>query len=289
MALKITAGVLGVNNGGTGKTTIESGEVLVGNGTLPITTVSRDGIDTRSTFPPTSHTHGNITNAGAIGTTAGLMIQTTTSGVLTALAAGTTSQYLRGDGTWQTVTMPSGLTAGSTNSGYLNYSGTTRTAGQLYGGTTAAASTTRLNYDGYFYATRVYNAVFNDYAEYFEKGENVEAGDVIMKAPGSNKYIKSAAAYEKKVVGVFSDSYGHLLGGTGEEDDEKNFIPIGLAGRVAVKVVGQIAEGDLLTTSNIAGVAMRSEQYTPGTIIGKALESYDSKEIGKIQMLIMNI
>lgn len=49
-----------------------------------------------------SHTHGNITNAGAIGTTANLVIQTTTSGVLTAKTAGTTSQYLRGDGSWAT-------------------------------------------------------------------------------------------------------------------------------------------------------------------------------------------
>lgn len=48
---------------------------------------------------PTAHTHGNITNVGAIGSTSGLMIKTTTSGVLTTLAAGTTAQYLRGDGT----------------------------------------------------------------------------------------------------------------------------------------------------------------------------------------------
>ena len=40
---------------------------------------------------PTSHTHGNITNAGAIGSTANLPIITTTSGVLTTGAFGTTS------------------------------------------------------------------------------------------------------------------------------------------------------------------------------------------------------
>jgi len=40
---------------------------------------------------PTSHTHGNITNAGAIGSTANLPIITTTSGVLTAGAFGTGS------------------------------------------------------------------------------------------------------------------------------------------------------------------------------------------------------
>ena len=38
---------------------------------------------------PTSHVHGNITNAGAIGTTADLPVKTTTSGVLTVGAFGT--------------------------------------------------------------------------------------------------------------------------------------------------------------------------------------------------------
>jgi len=40
---------------------------------------------------PTSHTHGNLTNAGAIGTAASLPIITTTSGVLATGAFGTTS------------------------------------------------------------------------------------------------------------------------------------------------------------------------------------------------------
>jgi hypothetical protein len=49
-----------------------------------------------------SHTHGNITNDGKIGSTSGLMIKTTTNGVLTTLAAGSSGQFLRYDGTWDT-------------------------------------------------------------------------------------------------------------------------------------------------------------------------------------------
>lgn len=44
-----------------------------------------------STFAPSAHTHGNITNAGAIGSTTGLPIVTTASGVLTAGSFGTTA------------------------------------------------------------------------------------------------------------------------------------------------------------------------------------------------------
>lgn len=51
---------------------------------------------------PTSHTHGNITNDGKIGTTTGLMIKTTTGGALTALAQGSAGQFLQHDGTWGT-------------------------------------------------------------------------------------------------------------------------------------------------------------------------------------------
>ena len=64
---------------------------------------------------PLSHTHGNISNSGAIGTTAGLMVKTTTSGALTTLAAGSTGQYLQHDGTWSiptgTYSLPTATTS----------------------------------------------------------------------------------------------------------------------------------------------------------------------------------
>lgn len=156
---------------------------------------------------------------------------------------------------------------------------------------TAPSGSTRLNYNGYFYATRVYNAVYNDYAEYFEKGDTVvEPGDVIMcSEDNDNEYVKSNGAYNNLVVGVCSDSYGHILGGEGKESDDDNFIPLGLSGRVRVKVIGDVKKGDLLVTSDIPGVAMKSEQYIPGTVIGKALESHTGNQINRIKMLIMNI
>jgi hypothetical protein len=51
-----------------------------------------------STFAPSSHTHGNITNAGAIGATSGLPVITTTSGVLTVGAFGVSAgQFCQGN------------------------------------------------------------------------------------------------------------------------------------------------------------------------------------------------
>ena len=54
-----------------------------------------------STFTPTAHTHGNVSNDGKIGSTAGLIIKTGTSGLLEALAAGSSGQFLGHDVTWK--------------------------------------------------------------------------------------------------------------------------------------------------------------------------------------------
>lgn len=188
------------------------------------------------------------------------------------------------------VSIPTGKTAGVNEVGFINYNGTTKTAGQLYGGTTSitapTSTTTKLAFDGDFYATRVYNAVFNDYAEYFEKGENLEPGDVVSLDPITNKYKKSNGEYDQYVVGVYSDDYGHCLGGNGDENDSENFVPLGMAGRVRVKVVGNIKKGDLLVSSKLNGVATVGSKT--GCIIGKALEDYSSNEVNRIKMLILN-
>lgn len=84
-----------------------------------------DVTDKPSTFAPSSHAHGNISNGGAIGSTAGLIVKTGTSGIITTLAAGTTSQFLRGDGTWATpadsTTLAGlGITASAAELNYVN-------------------------------------------------------------------------------------------------------------------------------------------------------------------------
>jgi hypothetical protein len=58
------------------------------------------GTKSYNTRTPNSHTHGNLTNAGAIGTTSGLPVKTGTSGVLEAGAFGTAAgQFAEGNHT----------------------------------------------------------------------------------------------------------------------------------------------------------------------------------------------
>ena len=49
-----------------------------------------------------------------------------------------------------------------------------------------------------------------------------------------------------------------------------------------VRVVGTVKPGDLLVTSGIAGVAIVTNNPLPYTVIGRALESYDSERIGNV-------
>lgn len=164
---------------------------------------------------------------------------------------------------------------------------------RFHSSSAAGTEVARITHTGDLTATRIYNAVYNDYAEYFLKDEQeIEPGDIIIKNPDGDGFIKSQKAKSNLVVGVMSTNYAQCIGGDKNvpvEEQEEKYAPVGLAGRLPVKVVGRVELGDLIVSSEIPGVGMASKEYIPGTVVGKALESYDSDEVGKIEMLIMNI
>jgi hypothetical protein len=56
---------------------------------------------------------------------------------------------------------------------------------------------------------------------------------------------------------------------------------------VPCRVVGKIQKGDLMVTSHIPGVAISvGGNASAGTIIGKALENYESDHIGTIEVAV---
>lgn len=139
-------------------------------------------------------------------------------------------------------------------------------------------------------ATKIYNAVQNDYAEWFEReneSEVIEPGDVCVWT--GNGVSKSSKFNDKAMVGVCSDSYGHILGGEAlenMEDNNRKFVPIGLKGRVSVNVIGEVEIGDLLVTSNIPGCAEVNNDAPQNCIIGKALQGSNDINKKKITVLI---
>ena len=98
--------------------------------------------------------------------------------------------------------------------GQLQVSGTTKADGKFYAGTTDPTLTTRLNYDGYLYPTRCYNAVYNDYADYWgilPAGEEVMPNKVYITLDGKivTRAFKRA---DPRAIGICSDNYGFAVG-----------------------------------------------------------------------------
>ena len=76
-----------------------------------------------------------------------------------------------------------------------------------------------------------------------------------------------------------------------EKDELEKMVPMGVVGVIPTKVCmegGAIKRGDLIVTSSVIGVAMKADpdKVKVGQVIGKALQPFDGKSIGKINVLV---
>jgi len=135
-------------------------------------------------------------------------------------------------------------------------------------------------------------AKYQDVAEWVESSQELAPGTVVvLDSTKSNQVIASTQAYDSSVAGVISLKPGLTLGERGE-----GHVLVATTGRVRVKVDATnspIKIGDLLVTSDKAGVAMKSvpvdvsgiRMHRPGTLIGKALEPL-AQGTGEILVLL---
>lgn len=140
---------------------------------------------------------------------------------------------------------------------------------------------------------RVYQAVYNDYAEFFPRGESTEPGDIIALDAHSSReqYVKAVAG--DRIVGVHSDEFAHLIGGDPAADGEDFFsanlpkyIPVGLCGRCRVKALGAVHKGDYIVPSTSypgVGIAVQSVAVPPDAI-GFAVEDSDDPGIHRVRV-----
>ena len=144
-------------------------------------------------------------------------------------------------------------------------------------------------------ATKVFNATYNDYAEFFPRGERTEAGDIVaLKLDGEEEvYVKAVKG--DIVAGVHSDEYGHIIGGESPpankdfvEHNLRKYIPVALVGRVHVKVKGSVKRGDYIIASDTPGVGVAiAKPKKADRVVGYALETNNDKEIKKIKMRVI--
>jgi hypothetical protein len=155
-----------------------------------------------------------------------------------------------------------------------------------------ATPTAKLDVAGDINVSGNINAKYQDVAEWVPSVQKLQAGTVVVLDGGkTNHVMASTSAYDTAVAGVISARPGIALGEKGEGK-----LLVATTGRVRVKVDATrapIKVGDLLVTSDVEGVAMKSEPiiisgrkiHAPGTIVGKALEPL-AGGVGEILVLL---
>ena len=129
------------------------------------------------------------------------------------------------------------------------------------------------------HAKRVFEAVYNDYAELMPRGEDTEPGDIIALDTNSRqeKYVK-ATNLSSRIAGIHSD-----------EKNLPRFIPVSLAGRVHTKVIGPVNTGDCIVLSHIPGVgraAKPCEYVDPCKVVGYAVEGDNLTEQRRLKVRV---
>lgn len=143
---------------------------------------------------------------------------------------------------------------------------------------------------GVLSCTKVVNAVYNDYAELFPKGEETEPGDLIVLDLDSEneKYVRSSKR-NTRIVGVHTDEYAQLIGGDEATlaENLRHYIPVSLAGRVRTKFIGIARKNDFVVASIIPGVARAYYEGLdkPEDIIGILVEEDDNDQQNEVRRL----
>lgn len=130
-----------------------------------------------------------------------------------------------------------------------------------------------------------------DFAEEFTVTDETEAGEVMVLTENGT-LTQSTKAYDKKVVGVISGAGKYKPGIImDKQNNTENRKPIAMMGKVYCKVdadVSPIETGDMLTSSDIPGYAMKAlDPFKAfGSVIGKALAALKEGK-GLIPILVV--
>ena len=125
-------------------------------------------------------------------------------------------------------------------------------------------------------------AQYADLAEVYESDADYEPGTVLVFGTDTEVTISSRHE-DNRVAGVVTTNPAYLM------NSDATGAAVALQGRVPCKVIGTIRRGDMMVTSDTAGVATACmPPFGPhiGTVIGKALQNYDSSEVGVIEIVV---
>jgi hypothetical protein len=130
-------------------------------------------------------------------------------------------------------------------------------------------------------STTASQANYADLAEKYVSDEEYLPGTIVMF--GGLQEITIATEKTKAVAGVISEKPAYLMN-SGLTDSLA--LNVALQGRVQCKVKGNINKGDMIVVSDIPGVGIADNDPKLGTVVGKALQSYNSEEVGTIEVVV---
>jgi hypothetical protein len=244
-----------------------TGSYILGNGS------QLTGVDATQIVNGTSNARvvssgGNI--AVGIGGTSNVAVFATTGAYVTGLISAT------GNITGANLIINGSAAAGS---GVLIVSGNIQTS-------TANATSNIGNASNYFNRlfAQATTALYADLAEVYKADAQYPPGTVLVFG-GTQEVTMSTVTHDNKIAGIVSTHPAHVMN-SGLQSEFT--VEVGLIGRVPCRVIGPIEAGDRVVSSNRAGVAERLDmsQYQPGVIIGKALQSYSSTDVGTIEVVV---
>jgi hypothetical protein len=121
---------------------------------------------------------------------------------------------------------------------------------------------------------------YADIAERYASDEQYESGTVVMFG-GTSEVTMANVHSTTAVAGIVTTEPAQIL-----NSELTDSVAIALIGRVPCKVTGNIARGNLLVVSHIPGVLTTSLFPSPGTIVAKAMENYNSPNVGVIEVMV---
>ena len=127
-------------------------------------------------------------------------------------------------------------------------------------------------------------AEFADVAEIYVGDASYEAGTLVSLG-GDAEVTQTTGYADTNIFGIVSTRPAYLMNARRKHD--KNALPIAVAGRIPVKVKGEVKRGDRLVASDVPGVAQVAPvDVAAWAIIGRSLGDFTGSDIGMVEAVI---
>jgi hypothetical protein len=123
------------------------------------------------------------------------------------------------------------------------------------------------------------SAQYADLAENYTADADYAPGTVVVFG-GDKEVTISTTNHDTRVAGVVSTKPAYLM------NSESMGVAVALTGKTPCRVRGPVAKGDLLVSSDDAGVAQRLVNSVLGSVIGKSMQHIADAEIHTIDVAV---